>query len=280
MKTAWTRHWPLVVALAVLGAVVAAVFVLCVRADRGRFVYAIDDIYIAMAVARNFAVHGLWGVTPYEFTSCESTFVWPLLLSLSYALGATSELVPLVLNVVFAGVTLLVVYVVLNKMGMPQRLQALVLLGVIFLAPLPAMVFIGMEHTLQMAAAILFVYLVAHDLAGENNSRTGTSLWIWVLAVVMPMIRYEGLFLVLAACLLYFVHKRWKEAFGLGVVAAIPPLIYGAISAHLGWYWLPNSVCLKANLPHGVGNVHILPFMGNWDGWAAATDVWERRSPC
>lgn len=274
MKTAWTRHWPLVVALGVLCTLVAGVFVLCLRADGGRFVYAIDDIYIAMAVARNFTAHGVWGVTPYEFSSCESTFLWPLLLALSCALGGTSELAPLLLNVVFAGATLLVVYVILGKMGLPQGLQAAALLGFVFLAPLPAMVFIGMEHTLQMASSILFVYLVARELAGEKGAQAGASPWVWVLAVVLPLIRYEGLFLVFAACLLFLARKRWVEAFGLGVVAAVPPLIYGAISAYHGWYWLPNSVCLKANLPHGVGNMRILPFMGNWDGWMVATDVW------
>jgi len=191
--------------MGVLCAVVAGVFALCLRADGGHFVYAVDDIYIAMAVARNFAVHGVWGATPYVFTSCESTFLWPLLLALTDALGGTSELVPLLLNVVCAVATLLVVYLILRKIGLPQRLQAAVLLGVVFLAPLPAMIFIGMEHTLQIATSILFVYLVAHELVGEENARSRTYAWVWVLAAVLPLVRYEGLFLVFAACLLFFI---------------------------------------------------------------------------
>ena len=127
MKGAWARHWPLVAALGVLGAVVAIVFCRCLRADGGRFVYAIDDIYIIMSVARNLVAHGVWGVTPYEFSSSTSTIIWPLLLALTYALGGTGELIPLLLNVALGGATLLAVYVILRKAGLPQGLQAVVL---------------------------------------------------------------------------------------------------------------------------------------------------------
>jgi hypothetical protein len=262
------------VALVVLCAVVAGAFLLCLRADGGRFVYAIDDIYILMAVARNLVTHGVWGVTPYQFSSSTSTMIWPFLLALVYALGGTSELVPLLLNVVFAVAALYVVYVITRKMGLPQWLQAAVLLGVLFLAPVPTMIFTGMEHTVQIGTSILFVYLVAHELAGEEGARWGASPWPWALAAILPMVRYEGLFLVLAACLLFFARRRFVESIGLGLVAIVPPALYGAISAQHGWYWLPNSVYLKANLPHAIGNLPILSLMGNWDGWIAATVLW------
>jgi hypothetical protein len=274
MKSAWARHWPLVVAVAVLSVVAAIVFCLCLRADGGHFVYAIDDVYITMAIARNFGVHGVWGVTPYEFTSSTSTFLWLLLLALNYALGGTSELAPLILNVVVGGVTLFVVYVILRKMRLPQSYQAAALLAVLFLSPLPAMIFLGMEHTLQIGISIPFVYVAAHDLAGEKGARVGVSPGLWVLAVVLPLIRYEGLFLVFAVCLLLFVRKRWVGAFGLGVAAAAPLVIYGAISVRHGWYWLPNTVFMKANLPHTIANLGSLPLAHQWDGWVASADVW------
>jgi hypothetical protein len=258
----------------VLCTLVAGVFLLCLRATGGRFVYAIDDIYIIMAVARNFVAHGVWGVTPYEFTSSTSTILWPLALALIYALGGTSELAPLLLNVLLGGATLLVVYVILKKMRLPQGYQAATLLGVLFMAPLPTLIFTGMEHTLQIGISLLFVYVAAHELAGKEGARVGASPWLWALTAVLPLVRYEELFLVLAACLLFFARKRWVEALGLGLVAVLPSAIYGAISARHGWYWLPNSVFLKANLPHVIGNVRTLPLMGNWDGWIAALVVW------
>jgi hypothetical protein len=257
-----------------LCAVVAGAFLLCLRADRGRFIYAVDDIYIILAVARNWVAHGVWGVTPYEFSSSTSTLLWPLLLALAYALGGASDLVPLILNVVLGGATLVVVYVILRKMGLPQRYQAATLLAVLFLAPLPAMIFTGMEHTLQIGISILFVYVAAHELAGEKGARAGASPGLWALTAVVPLVRYEELFLVFAACLLFFARRRWVEAFGLGLTALIAPAIYGAISASHGWYWLPNSVFLKANMPHAIADLHHLTFMGNWEGWVGTADVW------
>jgi hypothetical protein len=227
-----------------------------------------------MAVAKNLVVHGVWGVTPYEFSSSTTTILWPLLLALTYALGGTSELAPLFLNVLCGAAALLVVYVVVRKMGLPQGYQAVALLAVLFLAPLPAMIFSGMEHTLQIAGSLLFVYVVACELEGEAGARRGARLGLWLLAAALPLIRYEELFLVFAACVLFFARKRWQEALGLGLVAALPLAIYGAISAHHGWYWLPNSVCLKAHLPQGIGNLRLLPFLGYWDGWVASTDLW------
>ena len=274
MRETWARHWPLASALAALGAVVIVVFAACVRADGGRFVYAIDDIYIAMAVARNFAAHGVWGVTPYHFSSNESTIVWPFLLALCDAMGITSELVPLFLNVICGGFTLVVVYEIARKMGLPQSLQAMVLMAVLLLAPLPAMIFSGMEHTLQIGLAILFVYVAARDLAGEQGRSVGASRELWLLAVLVPVVRYEGLFLVFAACLLFMARRRWRVAIGLGLAAAAPPALYGALSAYQGWFWLPNSVYLKANLPHAAGALHHLALLGDWEGWIKSSVVW------
>jgi len=63
MKTGWGRHWPLIMAVGVLSIVVIGVFALCLRADGGRFVYAIDDIYIAMPWQELCCARGV-GVTP------------------------------------------------------------------------------------------------------------------------------------------------------------------------------------------------------------------------
>ena len=190
-------------------------------------------------------------------------------------MGGTSQLAPLLVNVACGVGTLLVVYIILRKVGLPQIYQAAVLLGMVFLTPLPAIIFTGMEHTLQMGSFLLFVYVVAHDLAGEKGARVGASAGLWVLAAVCPLIRYEGLSLVFVACLLFFARRRWQEAFGLGLVAVFPLAIYGAISAVHGWYWLPTSIFMKANVPRVIGNVRILPDMNSWDGWTRATILWS-----
>lgn len=242
------RHWPLLVALAVLGVAVAWLFILCWRGDHGRLVYVLDDPYISMAVAKNFALHGVWGVTPYGFTSSVSTILWPILLAAVYCVVGPSEFAPFVLATLFACLAVWVSYALLRRFRLPQVYIFAVLLAIIFLTPLPPLVFTGMEHTLQIATAVPFVYLAAEEL--ENCSvPKPQSRWLWVLAPLITLIRYEGLFLAFAACVLFLLRKRWRYAFGLGALALAPVVVYGAISAWNGWFWLPNPVYLKANLP-------------------------------
>src|SRR5712675_82827 len=94
-------HWPLVAAIVVLFATTAVLVVLSVKQNDGHFVYALDDTYIHMSIARNFARYGVWGVTRYEFSSSSSSLLWTLLLSAIY-LVTTSTWVPLILDLVFA----------------------------------------------------------------------------------------------------------------------------------------------------------------------------------
>ncbi|MGO9387121.1 MAG: hypothetical protein ACLPWD_03630 [Methanobacterium sp.] len=43
--------------------------VISLRLNNGHFAYGLDDAYIHMSIAENFALHGVWGVTLYGFTS-------------------------------------------------------------------------------------------------------------------------------------------------------------------------------------------------------------------
>jgi hypothetical protein len=55
---------PLFLAVSLYLAVLTASLLLSLRVSGGRFVYPLDDTYIAMAMAKHFAAHWVWGVTP------------------------------------------------------------------------------------------------------------------------------------------------------------------------------------------------------------------------
>ena len=50
------------------------------QASGGALVYWIEDAYIHLAMARNLALHGVFGATPHEFTTSSSSPLWVLLL--------------------------------------------------------------------------------------------------------------------------------------------------------------------------------------------------------
>ena len=54
------RHWPLVLSLVVLWLTTVLLLVISLRLNNGHFAYGLDDAYIHMSIAENFALHGVW----------------------------------------------------------------------------------------------------------------------------------------------------------------------------------------------------------------------------
>ena len=69
------------------------------------------------------------------------------------------------------------------------------------------------------------------------------------LAAALVVTRYESLFLIAGAAAMGALQRRWGLAVGLIFSASVPICVYGAISVSHGWFWLPTSLLLKANLP-------------------------------
>ena len=51
----------------ILALLVAGVIIISIRQNDGHIIYTLDDSYIHMALAKNLAQHGVWGITRYEF---------------------------------------------------------------------------------------------------------------------------------------------------------------------------------------------------------------------
>ncbi|HEV2492776.1 MAG TPA: hypothetical protein VG204_06845 [Terriglobia bacterium] len=230
-----------------------------------------------MAIAKNLAAYGVWGVTPYQFSSSSSSIIWPLLLSLIYRLFGPHETAPLILNVLFATLTLWVAHSLWRRLGLPPGYALFGLLGMIFLTPLPPLVLFGMEHVLQVVVTIAFVYLAAGEIAREGGDSEG-STWLWALAALGTLVRYEALFVALPVCLLFLLRRRWRYAFGLGAATLMPVVVYGAVALAHGWSWLPTSILLKGNVSsmfrgRGIGSGLILTAIPNYGiaGWSLRT---------
>lgn len=220
----------------------------------GVFAYPLDDSYIHLAVAKNLAEHGVWGVSAHEFASASSSILYPLLLAGIFKITGVSTIAPFLVNLVTALVFLWVVQRSLVKQGIPPLGQLIVLLLAIFLIPLPGIVMVGMEHTLHLLFFFLFLTSFAEALEATLASPSSRPVIPWpvyVYGVLMMAARFESMALLGFACLLLLYHRRWVAAVTLGFVCFLPVLVFGVISLAKGGFFLPNAVMLKPSLPHG-----------------------------
>ncbi len=252
MKGTVSHNWPLYASVLVLMLLVWLTVSVSIRQNQGHLVYALDDAYIHMAMAKNFSQSGVWGVTRYGFTPTSSSLLWTLLLSLTFYLGGVNALAPLLWNLVFAVLVLAVANAILSWYKAPAAVKFVTLLGIILLVPLPALILSGMEQSLQTLVSILAVYLAARLLSGESpGSARRDAVGLLILAPLVTATRFEGMFLIVIISGLFLLLKRWLYALAFAVCGFLPVFINGIISVSKGWFWFPTSVLLKASLPHG-----------------------------
>ncbi|HEY6448298.1 MAG TPA: glycosyltransferase family 39 protein [Acidobacteriaceae bacterium] len=233
---------PVLWAALVYVVVSAAVLIISWRTSDHHFIYALDDTYIGMAMAKNLALHGVWGVSPYGFSSSDSSLLFPLLMAAGFRVVGVRVGVPLVLSWV-AGLLSIFAAGRIVARYLERKWQAGALILFVLFTPLFVAGTIGMEHSLHLLLTLMFL---GFFLRGDDADARPVNLWaMGAVAALMVAARYEGLFFVAPAfCVLAF-QRRWKAACAVAVGAAVPVCAYAAFSMAHGAYWLPNSVALK-----------------------------------
>lgn len=243
VRTKLERHWPLLAALAILALVAAWVLRRCFSFTGGHLVYALDDPYISMAVARNLVQAGVWGISPAHFASACSSLLWPLVLAVCYRLFGVGEALPLLLNLGFSVGLLTVSELVARRFGVGARLRFSMLAAIVLLMPIFPVAMCGLEHLLHAMLSVAFMAASVRALGANGTRRLD---WLVLgLAALVSMSRYEGLFLVGGAALLAAHARRGRFALSILASAGLPVLAFGLYSLHQGWHFLPNSVLLK-----------------------------------
>jgi hypothetical protein len=219
------------------------------RLDEGRFTYPLDDTYIHLAMARHFAHGQGWGVTADQFASSSSSPLWTGLLAAWIGVFGEGDEAPLLLGTLFGLAAIVVAYRVLWRRVSTSAMTWGALATAIVAAPLPTLSLAGLEHALQAALALAFVAECADQLADPRSPDAGARPRLVALAFLLGGLRYESLLMVACACLLFAWRRRLGFAVVLGLAAVAPLLAYGLWSVAHGWYFVPNSVLLKANIP-------------------------------
>jgi predicted cobalt transporter CbtA len=250
MRRIVIQHWPLFASVVILCVTMGVISTLIILRENGHLVFGLDDPYIQMAMAKNFVLHGVWGITRYGFTSASSSPLWTFLIAVTYLLFGVSETSPFYLSLLGGALMLAAAYGVLRWYKLSPKRTFWVLLVVIFFTPLPTLIGVGSEHPLHAALTILLTFLAARLLSDERPSTAQRDL-VLLLAIssVLTVVRYEGMFLILVIGALFCLRGRWRTGLAVGVAGFSSILLYGAIGLEKGWSWLPSSILLKGNFP-------------------------------
>jgi hypothetical protein len=252
------KHYgPLIITIALLWLILILFLNASLSKNQGNLIYALDDAYIHTAMAKNFSQHGVWGVTKHKFTSSSSSLLWTLLLSALYFIFGVNESIPFVLNFFTATLVLLVIFYILKRFKFTFWRLTLILAAFIFFIPLPYLVFGGLEHVLQILINLAYIYTASLVINSNDDTPTRSRnkdarlnrVFLFLLSPLVILVRYEGLFIIFAVCLLLVARKKYFISFINGVTGLFPLVVYGVISVINGWYFLPNSVLLKGQRP-------------------------------
>jgi len=220
------------------------------RHTGGKLMYPLDDTFIHLAIAKNLALHGTWGITGGEFQSASSSLLYTFLLAALIKIFSVQVWIPLFVNVIAGIILIFVITKRLRKENVQPFPQLIILLAVIFLTPIPILIISGMEHTLQCLFTFLFIFRFSDwlDQRDPENKKNNLPIPLLLYGVLCSTIRYEGLFLIAIACLLLLYKRRTSAAFLLGFVCVLPVVLFGLYSIGKGSYFLPNSVLIKSEM--------------------------------
>jgi hypothetical protein len=238
------RLAPLIVAAVLLWGPVAAMVALALARTGGRLVYPLDDAYIHMAMAKHLARDGVYGVTPFAFSSSSSSPLWTLLLALLDRIIGVRDATPLVLTLLFATGALVVAHRALEQRLSPVR-SFVALAALVILVPLPVVVLSGMEHALQILLVLAFAHGVTERITSARPDGALSAPGLLALAAALPVTRYEGLFVIAVFGGMLAARGRVRLAAAIVLAALVPVAIYATVSVAHGWLPLPNSVLLK-----------------------------------
>jgi hypothetical protein len=266
------KYLSLALALTAYAVMVGVLLRESLAGTQGKIVYALDDAYIHMAVAKNLALHHVWGISPDGFTACNSALGWPLLLAAAYAVFGVRDAIPLLLNLVFGALLVWFAWRVLRRHISSSFWLSVGVLAAVFLTPIAPLLFAGMEHTLHLLATAAFVFTAADVLsegdgasvdgpAGKDAGHGGLArMLLPLLAMLTVLARYEGLFVVGVVFLLLLVRRRLLDAVLVLAGGLLPVTVFGLYAHAQGWGYLPNSLLLKAP-PSSFTSLHGLRIM-------------------
>jgi len=213
-------------------------------ATGGEFTYAMDDAYIHLAIAKNLADYGLWGVNRFAESSASSSPLWIFILSFFglFMDRGTLVHVPFTLNFIFQAAALFFASGTLERIGADEKKSGIHLVLAAAAAGFPALTFVGMEHSLQIALCVMLLNAtIDHADSGSRESAIRLSL----VSALLLFARYDSVFIIASCAIVLLFNKRFFAAAAAPLAAMAPVFVFGALSVAGGHYFVPTPIVRK-----------------------------------
>lgn len=213
----------------------------------GAFTYPLDDAYIHLAIARNIAENGTWGIEKGVPVFASSSPLWTLLLALAIKVMGCREWLPFVFSYIFSFGVPLMAFRLWENAGLPPRRALAAGIVLILVMPITTLANLGMEHALHVFCISWFLCSAWTVLACERVSR-GAFAALVVSAMLATGARYESLFVITPIAALMLWRRRVAVGLALLVAQFVPVVLMGFYAVLHGRPFLPVSLLLKANV--------------------------------
>ena len=205
----------------------------------GHYVYVIDDAYIHLAMAKNLALHNMWGVTRYQFSSTSSSPLFTYILSILIKFFGNKDIIPLYINAFFGLGTVFVLIQYFSKVFCQVKNIAAAVVFTLFFSVLHLQLLSGMEHVVHVFLFVLNVFCLSH-------LKNKTAVYGFYLSLfLMGLIRFESMFYFAILAVVFISVKQWKEAIAVVLVGFIPVVVFCYFNEQYSGYLFPNSVVVK-----------------------------------
>lgn len=239
------KNSPFVIGSVFLLALVAILEFITLKKTNNVFCYPLDDTFIHLAVAKNAALHGNWGVSANEWVSTSSSPLFTGMLTGMIRLFGVKDYLPLILALFGSFIMIGAMQTELNRYSNLSVMQkSAVIIITLFIGAIPSLTALGMEHTFQIAFTLLFVHAAATVLTSDKPKTR--EIWMAALwGALMTFTRYENSFIVVAVGGLLLLRKRFSAFVIIGAVSAAPLVLFGLYAVNHGGLFIPNSIQIK-----------------------------------
>lgn len=208
------------------------------------FIYTIDDAYIHLAVAKNFALHKVWGMTQYAFSSSSSSPMFTFILSVLIFIFGNHALIPLIFNLTIAFFVIYFLNKYYSQYFSQNKSVVIAILFTLFFAVFHFQVLLGMEHVLQIFLFVVNVYCFQKWLATDLK-KSQSAYWFYFTIVLLGLVRFESMFYYASLAFVFACLKNFKNALLVLICGFVPIVIFGYFNYLQCGYFFPYSVVVK-----------------------------------